>query len=421
MRPASIIARKRDGEELAASEIEAFVLQYAADRIPDYQMAAFAMAVYFQGMSLAETVALTQAMVSSGECLQWPASCAPRVDKHSTGGVGDKVSLVLVPMLACCDLLVPMLSGRGLGTTGGTLDKLESIEGFRVDLSPAEIVRNTLEVGCVITGASAELAPADRKMYELRDVTGTVPSRPLIVASILSKKLAEGLSSLVLDVKHGRGALSATLDEARELARQLVDVGCQLGIPTVALLTNMDEPLGHAIGNALEVNEALCLLEGDGPGDVRELCLQLGVELLQSVGVGHDEARRQLEQSLHSGAARERFERMVQAQGGRLGRLETAAASVILAEEDGYVHSIDARRLAEQVVEWGGGRRTKADVIDHGVGAEILVKVGDRVERGQAVARVHARGTAMLSPGEFFLIREDPRVALPLVAERIEK
>src|SRR5262245_22400391 len=280
MNPAVLIAKKRDGRELARNEIVYLVHGFTRGTIPEYQMAAFAMAVFLQGMTTDETAALTDAMLQSGVWLVWPQRDRPIVDKHSTGGIGDKTSLVLAPLLACCGLAVPMISGRGLGATGGTLDKLEAIPGFRTDLSPAEIQATVERVGCAITGASAEIVPADRKLYALRDVTATVPSIPLITASIMSKKLAESLDALVLDVKFGSGAFMKTLADARRLAQSLVATGKRMGVRTTALLTDMNQPLGRMAGNLVEVHEVIACLKGEGPADLWELTRELAAELV---------------------------------------------------------------------------------------------------------------------------------------------
>src|SRR5688572_20708452 len=280
MNVVKLISKKRDGGELSHAEMDSLIDGYVRGDVHDYQMSAWAMAVFLRGMTVAETAALTEHMLHSGATFQWPAGEAPKVDKHSTGGIGDKVSLPLAPLLACCDVQVPMISGRGLGATGGTLDKLESIPGFRTNLSTEEMQAVCRRVGCVISGATAELVPADRKLYALRDVTGTVPCIPLITASIMSKKLAEGLDALVLDVKHGTGAFMKTLDNARALARSMVDTGKRMGVPTVALLNDMNQPLGRMAGNANEVNESVDALKGQGPADLMEVTLELGAELL---------------------------------------------------------------------------------------------------------------------------------------------
>ena len=393
MIPAELIARKRDGGELTEREIHNWIHRYTQGELPDYQMSALAMAIIFQGMTQQETVALTQALLDSGTTLRW-TNPSPKVDKHSTGGVGDKVSLILAPLLACCGVRVPMLSGRGLGLTGGTLDKLESIAGFRTDLTVREIETQIADVGCVVTGASDDLAPADRKLYALRDVTATVPSRPLMVASILSKKLAEGLDSLVLDVKVGSGAFMKSRTEAESLARDLVSVAQQLGLPTTAVLSNMDQPLGQAIGNAVEVQEAIQVLQGQGPPDVTELTLHLSSVLLVNVGIARDRshARELLLAHLASGAAYEKFQQMVSAQGGRLASLQSIPVKEVLASTAGYVHTIDCARLGAAVIEMGGGRHVVGEPIDHRVGLQCLVQIGDAVVKGQPLLRVFVAG-----------------------------
>jgi len=329
---------------------------YVSGEVPDYQMAAFAMAVYFNGMTTEETAALTGAMLHSGKVMKWEAE-TPVVDKHSTGGVGDKVSLVLAPMLAACGLRVPMISGRGLGPTGGTLDKLESIPGFRTDLSLAQLQGVVNRVGCCITGATAEIAPADKKLYALRDVTGTVPSIPLITASIMSKKLAEGLDALVLDVKFGSGAFMKSLDEARLLAKSMEQTGREMGVPTRTLLTDMNQPLGRNIGNAVEVAEAVAALEGNCPADLMEVTLALGVELLLAAEVAEtaDEAVSKLQATIDNGRAREVFEEMVQAQGGNLPALpDRKIREELSAPESGYVAAIETEKLGNAVIALGG-------------------------------------------------------------------
>jgi pyrimidine-nucleoside phosphorylase len=394
MNAAHIIASKRDGNPLNVSEITAFISGYVDGSIPDYQMAALAMAVYFQGMDLTETTVLTEQMLHSGTILEWTAGGPPKVDKHSTGGVGDKVSLVLTPLLACCDLHVPMISGRGLGATGGTLDKLESILGFRTDLSIAEIRRLTEQVGCVITGATSNLVPADRQLYALRDVTATVPSIPLITASILSKKLAEGLDALVLDVKFGSGAFMKTVEGARELATSLVQVGTNLGLRVVAMLCDMNQPLGRMVGNSVEVQESIHALEGEGPADLIETVIELGAELLLLTDQASDRelARGTLRSRIDTGHARERFDRMIVAQGGDpKATLDVADESVVESDRAGYVVTMNTAAIGKAIIELGGGRRKKGDRIDHSVGIEMLVRLGDRVEVGQPLARVFAR------------------------------
>jgi len=391
MLPASLIAAKRDRQELNDEEIAFFVQGYASGSIPDYQMSAMAMAIYLNGMSLREVATLTSEMLRSGTQLTWPDDGIPRVDKHSTGGIGDKTSLILAPLLAECGVQVPMLSGRGLGATGGTLDKLEAIPGFRTNLSLDEITRLTQTVGCIITGASSELAPADRKLYALRDVTATVPSIPLITGSIMSKKLAASLDALVLDVKFGSGAFMKTREQATELAHSLVNTGNRMGVRTTALLTDMNQPLGRMCGNAVEVNESVDVLKGGGPEDVRLLTIELSAELLVSAGVdgSMEAARQRCVDLLDNGAAYDRWCRMVRAQGGDPEAvLSVAPASELTADRAGVVSSIDTEALGLAIIELGGGRRQMGDEIDHSVGLEILVRLGDVVSAGTPMVRV---------------------------------
>jgi len=392
MNPVHVICRKRDGEELSLLDIARFVAAYVEGSVPDYQMSAFAMAVLLKGMTDNETAALTEAMLLSGVSLDWPEG-KPVVDKHSTGGIGDKVSIILAPLLAAAGLRVPMLSGRGLGPTGGTLDKLEAIAGFRTDLKLPELQRIVDDVGCVITGTTSELVPADRKLYALRDVTGTVPSIPLITASIMSKKLAEGLQSLVLDVKWGSGAFMPTLEQAERLARSMVRVGQLLGTPTVALLTDMNQPLGRMCGNAVEIDESLDCLKGGGPTDLREVTLALGSELLRKLdGRSIEVARLELERLLDSGTAYECFEKMVAAQGGDLSVSRTRAPETSLnADRAGFVSSMNVAEIGFVIIDLGGGRRVLTDRIDHSIGLEMLVRIGDEVAVGQPLIRIFAR------------------------------
>ena len=390
MNVAKLISDKRDGRTLSDQEIAFLISGYADESIPDYQMAAFAMATFFQGMTTEETTTLTRCMIDSGDRLQWPGSLAS-VDKHSTGGIGDKVSIPLAPMLACCDVQVPMISGRGLGITGGTLDKLESIAGYRTELSADEFRSIVNWNGCSIASATAKIAPADKRLYALRDVTGTVPSIPLIVASILSKKVAEGIDALVLDVKWGSGAFMTTLDLAQALAKELVNVGNQLGVNTSAMITDMNQPLGRMIGNAVEIDESVDILQGEGPADVTELTLQLGAQLLVQAGTQSDtqSALRQLQETIDSGAALERLTQMVKNHGGDLTAARARGASRdVLANETGKVARIHNDRLGLAVIEMGGGRKKLGDQLDHSTGIECLVRLGDSVESGQAIARV---------------------------------
>lgn len=427
MLPVWLIAKKRDGLPLARDEIAALVAGYARGEVPDYQMAALAMAILLQGMTREETAALTEAMLASGQRLPRPASSScPWVDKHSTGGVGDKVSLVLAPLLACCDLAVPMLSGRGLGPTGGTLDKLEAIPGFRTDLSAREIVTLVEHVGCVITGTTEEIAPADRKLYALRDVTATVPSIPLITASILSKKLAESLDALVLDVKCGSGAFMKTPEQALALARSLVETGTQLGLPTRALITDMNQPLGCMAGNAVEVTEALQTLAGAGPADVWDCTRELAAELLLMTrrADSRQAAFQHLEQLRVSGRPLEKFHEMVAAQGGRLDELpHPAPAHEWASPQNGYLAAIDTQQLGLLLIELGAGRKVLGDRIDPTVGIEMLVRLGEPVQPGQPLLRVFAPPERFENIqgrlADAFTLSDQPVVPPPLVHARV--
>ena len=422
MIPAQIIALKRDGGELSDSQIGRFIAGFAADEIPDYQMSAMSMAIYLNGMTDAETASLTHHMLDSGTRLSWPADGIPRGDKHSTGGVGDKISIPLAPILACCGLQVPMLSGRGLGATGGTLDKLESITGYRTDLSLDEVTRLTQEIGCVITGASPELAPADRRLYALRDVTATVPSIPLITASIMSKKLAESPDALVLDVKFGSGAFMKTRDQARALATSLVQTGERMNVRTTALLTDMNQPLGRMCGNANEICESIDVLKGRGPDDVTSLTLDLAAELLHLGGLAQsvESARISAQATIDNGTALEKLERMVAAQGGASLDVSVAAAHDVCATRAGIVQSVETEQLGLAVIALGGGRRQMTDSIDHSVGFEYLVRIGDPVEAGQPLIRVFAQNPETVSDQLLSAITiGDTGSPLTLVAERL--
>jgi pyrimidine-nucleoside phosphorylase len=356
-------------------------------------------------------------MLHSGVTFEWPEGESPKVDKHSTGGIGDKVSLPLAPLLACCDLQVPMISGRGLGATGGTLDKLEAIPGFRTNLSTAEFQAVCRRVGCVISGATADLVPADRKLYALRDVTGTVPSIPLITASIMSKKLAEGLDALVLDVKHGSGAFMKSLDQARALAKSMVDTGKRMGVPTAALITDMNQPLGRMAGNAVEVNESVDSLQGRGPANLMEVTLELGAELLvlakrETTTTG---ARHRLEKAITSGAGLEKFREMVAAQGGDLdARRPVAPGQEVCSPWDGFITAIDTERLGYAIIHLGGGRKQLGDKLDFSVGLEMLVRLGDIIEKGQPLVRVFAE------PGAAADIKRDLLAAITIGDNRVQ-
>lgn len=387
----SLIERKREGGRLSAEEIQHFIGGFTRGEIPDYQMSALAMAVFFRGMDAEETGALTKAMLHSGSVLEWPAGSPMRVDKHSTGGIGDKTSLVLAPLLACDGLWVPMISGRGLGITGGTLDKLESIPGFRVQLSEEDIYRVVGEVGCAMVGQTPNLCPADKKLYALRDVTGTVPSIPLITASIMSKKLAEGLDRLVLDVKHGSGAFMKSREAADELARSMVAAGRELGVRASVRLSEMNEPTGESAGNALEVAECVRCLRGGGPADLEVIVL----DLCATVSVSD---REQLRRWLHDGSAWRKFQQMVAAQGGEAESLEriteihkAPCVGEVLADRSGIVTRMDAETIGRVILELGGGRAKANDAIDHSVGCDQIAKVGSEVRFGDTLMRVHAR------------------------------
>jgi len=405
--PQWIIERKRDGAALAEADIREWIARYADGRLPDYQMAALAMAIYFRGMSPEETLALTDAMMRSGDTLSWDGLSRPTADKHSTGGIGDKLSIPLAPLVASCGVAVPMISGRGLGITGGTLDKLESIPGYDTHLDSARFREVVDRVGCSIIGQTDRLAPADRKLYALRDVTGTVPSIPLITASILSKKLAEGAATLVFDVKCGAGAFMKTPADARALADSLLAVARGAGRHAEALVTAMDQPLGRTAGNALEIAESVEILRGypaDAGEDARELVLRLAVPMLTLSGVARDEtaARALLEKKLASGAALETFARMVWAQGGdpRVADapekvLPQAPAVVeVPAPRCGVLARVDADGIGRAVLLLGGGRRAVTDAIDPAVGVSRLRKVGERIEKGEPLATLHARTRA---------------------------
>jgi pyrimidine-nucleoside phosphorylase len=396
IRPAELIQRKRDGAELAPDEIGELVLAYARDQVPDYQMAAFCMAIYFQGLSPAETHALTDGMVRSGETVDLSSLGRKVVDKHSTGGVGDKTSIALGPVVAACRVPFAKMSGRGLGHTGGTLDKLEAVPGFNVELEMDAFLRQVSEVGMAIIGQTAELVPADKRLYALRDVTATVDIIPLIASSIMSKKIAGGADAIVLDVKVGDGAFMKTLDAARELAAAMRELGVRAGREVVCELTDMDQPLGRAVGNALEIREAVDTLRGEGPEDLVELVLGASGHLLalSDLGVDQAEGRRRAEDALASGAALEQYRRWIRAQGGDPSVDALPRAPVrrpVPARESGFVQAIAATSIGEAALRLGAGRVRKEDEIDHAVGIVCLAKRGDAVERGASVAEVHAR------------------------------
>jgi len=405
MRAVDIITKKRDGGELTRAEIDFFIQGLTSGEIPDYQVAAWAMAVFFQGMTARETADLTLAMAHSGEVLDLSDTVPLAVDKHSTGGVGDKVTLVVEPLVAACGVPVGKMSGRGLGYSGGTIDKLESIPGFRTALSTAEFKKQLKEIGVVLTGQSGDLAPADGKLYALRDVTGTVNSIPLIASSVMSKKIAGGAQVIELDVKAGVGAFMPTVAEATKLAKAMVDIGQHAGRRVVALISDMNQPLGHAVGNALEVREAVETLQNGGPHDFREHCLEAASHLLVLAGKAKTlrAARARLEAAFADGSALSKFKQLVQAQGGDTrvidvpGLLPQAAwIETVLSSRSGYLSEINAREIGMTAVDLGAGRAKKGDAIDHAVGLLIHHKVGDKVQRGEPLFSVHANDAAKL-------------------------
>lgn len=403
------IRHKRNGGHLDAEDIRSFVTGVVRRSIPDYQAAAMLMAIYFRGMSDPELATLTAAMIESGERLSIP-STMPKVDKHSTGGVGDKVSIALAPLVASCGVTVPMMSGRGLGHTGGTLDKLESIKGFRTALSPKEFGRIAARHGVIIAGQSDQIVPADRILYALRDSTATVSSVPLISSSIMSKKLVEGLDALVLDIKVGSGAFMETVEDARLLATTMVGIGQSHGVATRALLTAMDQPLGREVGNASEVAEAIAVLRGKGPADLAQLVRTLGVHMLEAAGV--DSAGHRIDRSLESGAGLAKLAGMIKAQGGdprvvaQPERLPGAAhARRIRTTEGGYVTSIDARGIGLAAMSLGAGRETMEDRIDHGVGITLSAKVGDEVRPGDVLATLRFNDPGLATRASAFVER----------------
>jgi pyrimidine-nucleoside phosphorylase len=406
MRAVDIITKKRDGGELSQAEIEFFVGGLTSGEIPDYQAAAWAMAVFFQGMTDRETTHLTLAMANSGDVLDLSDTVELAVDKHSTGGVGDKVTLVVEPLVSACGVPVGKMSGRGLSFSGGTIDKLESIPGFRTALSTEEFKRQLREIGVVLTGQSANLAPADGKLYALRDVTGTVNSIPLIASSVMSKKIAGGAQAIVLDVKVGSGAFMPTLAEARKLARAMVAIGRHAKRRVVALISDMNQPLGHAVGNALEVREAIETLRGGGPDAFREHCLEVAAHLLVLARRARttQSARAELSAALADGRAWDKFRQLVAAQGGEVeaveqpDRLPTAALiEDVPAPRTGYLKQVDAREIGLSAVDLGAGRARKGDPIDHAVGLVIHYAVGDRVQKGEPLFTVHANDRERLA------------------------
>jgi pyrimidine-nucleoside phosphorylase len=397
LRPAELIEAKRNGREHSAGDLAELILAYSRDEIPDYQLAAWCMAVYFRGLTGAETFALTDAMIRSGETIDLGSALGRRVvDKHSTGGVGDKTSLAVGPIVAACGVPFGKMSGRGLGHTGGTLDKLESIPGFRVELSTDQLIAQVRKIGIAIIGQSADLVPADKKLYALRDVTATVDIVPLIASSIMSKKLAAGAEAIVLDVKVGDGAFMKTREDAVILAEQMLDLGRRAGREVVCLLSDMDQPLGRAVGNALEIREAVDTVRGEGPPDFTELVLEACAHLLELSDLGVDlaEGRRRAEQAVRDGSAHETYERWIRAQGGDpdVGVLPVAAVERdVASDREGTVQRLGALAVGNVALDLGAGRRTKTDTVDHAVGIVCHAKRGDTVGVGDRLATLHAR------------------------------
>ena len=394
-----LIAKKRDKNELSKEEISFMIEEYVKGTIPDYQMSAMCMAILLNGMTDEEIVNLTLAMMNSGETIDLSEIDGVKVDKHSTGGVGDKTSLVLCPMVAACGLKVAKMSGRGLGHTGGTLDKLESFKGYNVSISDKRFIENVNKIGISITGQTAEIDPADKKMYALRDVTGTVPSIPLIVSSIMSKKLAAGADIIVLDVKCGSGSFMKDIDQATELADKMVTIGRSAGKKCAAIITDMDQPLGYAIGNALEVKEAISVLRGDVKGDLLDLCLTIGSKMLVMSELAKDEVEAgiMLTRTITDGTALKKLAELVEYQDGDseavydISRLPEAELKIdVISPREGFVKRIHAEQMGLIAMKLGGGRRTKEDIIDYSVGIVLNKKVGDEIKAGDVLATVHA-------------------------------
>jgi len=428
-----LIERKRDGGRIEPGEWRALALAYAKGHVPDYQMAALLMACFLRGLDRGETSALTEAMLTSGDRLDLSHLQKPRIDKHSTGGVGDKVSLILAPMVASVGVVVPMMSGRSLGHTGGTLDKLESIPGFRTDLSLAEAREQIEAIGCAMMGQTPEIAPADKKMYALRDATSTVESIPLIASSIMSKKLAEDLTGLVIDMKRGSGAFLPQLEKVLELAAVMIQLGADHNCPTVCLVTAMDRPLGRACGNALEVEEAIAALKGEGPPDLMAVTYALGAEMLVLAGAATDieSARADLENAIATGKAAKRFQKIIEAQGGNPGVVDdpavlpqAAECEIFAAPRRGFVARIEPRTIGRGIIEMGGGRTKVEDIADPGVGFVITTRPGDWVEVGEPLATIFARDRSGISSGRQALrnaitIADEAEPPLPLISHRV--
>ena len=435
MNTPELIRRKREGIEIPAPELKEFIDGYVAGKIPDYQVSAFLMAVFFKGMTPKEAAALTRSMLESGEQFDLSGIEGPKVDKHSTGGVGDKVSLVLAPLVAAAGGIVPMVSGRGLGHSGGTLDKLDSIPGYKWKLEEKKFRKQLAKVGCGIIGQTEKFVPADRKLYALRDVTATVECVPLICGSILSKKCAAGTEYLVMDVKCGSGAFMENLDRARELSRGLISIGTALGMKVTAMLTQMSQPLGVAVGNALEVRESIELLKGGGPDDAREITLQLCAEMLvlAKISPNHKKAYATLESLIASGAALEKFNEWIEAQGGNARIIDkpellevSRQTSIVAAGKKGVVTSIQTRDIGVAGNLLGAGRMQASDEVDTTVGMDVHVKPGDKVEKGQPLATIYHRNEKNLAQARAMVqtaivIGSKPVKPLPLILEEIRK
>lgn len=433
MRMYDIIKRKRDGGELSDEEISFFIDGYVSGEIPDYQASALCMAVFYRGMSLRETTALTMAMVRSGGVVDLSRIPGIKVDKHSTGGVGDKTSLVVVPLVASLGVRVAKMSGRGLGHTGGTLDKLESIPGLSVSMDRTRFERIVSEVGCAIIGQTGDLVPADKRLYALRDVTATVDSIPLIASSIMSKKIAAGTDRILLDVTCGSGALMKTLDDALDLAQEMVSIGECVGRTSVALVTNMDRPLGYCIGNALEVAEAVSTLRGEGPKDLTDVCVELAATMVFLAGLGEmDVCRSLVRDQLAGGLGLAKLKEMVAAQGGKASLLDDACDSLVAprasrevtADSDGYLFAMDTERCGLASVALGAGRAKKDDAIDHSAGIVLVAKPGAAVRAGDVVATLHAASDSLLDEGERLFrsaldIRHERPKDTPLIYARV--
>jgi pyrimidine-nucleoside phosphorylase len=428
--PAELIRRKRDGQRLAPEEIAELILGYARGEVPDYQLAAFCMAVYFRGLNGAETFALTDAMIRSGETIALGSAVGRTVvDKHSTGGVGDKTSLAVGPIVAACGVPFGKMSGRGLGHTGGTLDKLESIPGFRIELTTDEFVAQVRDVGLAIIGQSANLVPADKLLYGLRDVTATVDNVSLIAASIMSKKIAAGADAIVLDVKVGDGAFMKRVEDARELAQLMLELGRDAGRQVACMLTDMDQPLGHAVGNALEIRETIATLRGEGPRDFEELVLAAAAHLLSFSDLELDEAaaRERAASTIANGSAHAMYRRWITAQGGDPSEDALATAPVVrdvVADRSGIVEAIGAVDIGLAALRLGAGRRTKDDAIDHAVGIRCLTKRGGAVAAGDVIAEVHARDDASARAAAAdvlaaYRLADEPPPTKPIILETI--